>query len=143
MSKRHLVERWFTAIWENNNAAVLAELLHPSVRESNTLDGMPNPHDDFPVLVEAVHRLIGRFSVDILHHMEDGDWTSTFFVLRSDVHGSEQSVSADGIVMMRFIDNQIAELRSRFDAFTFFEQLGQLPEEAMPACLAGQRLTWA
>ncbi|AUQ50529.1 SnoaL-like domain protein [Phaeobacter inhibens] len=142
MTKRDLVQRWFSEVWENRDMSTFAEMLAPSLENTELLDGLTNPRKDYPVLIEVVHKLAGELRVQILHCMEDGDWTSTRYLLTSDGPDGITPVHAEGIMMIRFEGDKIAELTSRFDAFAFFEQLGQLPADAMPACLAGQALIW-
>lgn len=143
MSRRDLVERWFKDIWEDRNYTALRELLAPSTATNDLIEGMEAPHREFPLLVDVVHHLVGPMRVEIQQFLEDGDWSTARYVMRSDGGDGVTPICAEGIIMMRFEDAQIAEVSSQFDCFTLFEQLGQLPQEALVACLSGQKLTWA
>lgn len=143
MSRRHLVERWFSEAWENANMAILDEMLAPSIGEDDALDGLLAPRKDFPLLVDVVHKLVGRPRVEILLFLEDGDWTSTRYVMTSAGPDGATPLRVEGVLLVRFEEDKIAELISRFDGFALFEQLGQLPPESLVACLSGQKLTWA
>jgi hypothetical protein len=143
MSKRELVERWFGGIWERGDFAALDKMLAPSLDNNDLLDGMVVPRKDYPQLVEVVHKLVGKMSVEILLFLEDGDWTSTRYVMRSEGLDHISPLYVEGITLIRFEGDRIAELSSQFDSFTLFEQLGQIPTDALVACLSGQKLTWA
>ncbi|MEP2718737.1 nuclear transport factor 2 family protein [Pseudophaeobacter sp.] len=143
MSKRELVERWFGDFWERGDFSALDTLLAPSLDTNDLLDGLTTPRRDFPQLVEIIHQLIGKPRIEILLFLEDGDWTTTRYVMRSDGPDGGTPLSVEGITLIRFEGDKIAELSSKFDSFTLFEQLGQLPPEALVACLSGNSLTWA
>ncbi|MEP1327674.1 nuclear transport factor 2 family protein [Pseudophaeobacter sp.] len=143
MSKRDLVERWFVEAWEKGNMAILDEMLAPSLTDSDLLDGLLAPRRDFPLLVEVIHKLVGPLKVEILRFLQDGDWTSTHYIMTSPGPDAATPLRVEGVVLIRFEEDKIAELISRFDGFTLFEQLGQLPPDALVACLSGQKLTWA
>lgn len=143
MSKRHLVERWFSEAWENANMAILDEMLAPSIGENDALDGLLAPRKDFPLLVDVIHKLVGKPRVKIQLFLEDGDWTSTCYEMTSAGPDGATPLRVEGVLLVRFEGDKIAELISRFDGFSLFEQLGQLPPESLVACLSGQKLTWA
>ena len=52
-------------------------------------------------------------------------------------------VSVGGLMLARVKSGQFIEMTTKFDAFTLFEQLGQLPEDTLPVCMTGQQLSWA
>jgi hypothetical protein len=143
MSRRQLVERWFNEVWVKKDGLALTELLAPSASASDLIEGMEDPCREYPLLIEVVKELTGPLEVEILQFFESGEWTSTRYLARSDGPDGATPICAEGIVMMRFEGDRIAELSSKFDSFTLFEQLGQLPKEALVACLSGQKLTWA
>lgn len=142
MSNRDLVESWFVEIWENGNMSVLDDMLDPSLDGNDLLDGLPAPRNDFPILVETVHMLTGPLKVEFLLFFESDDWTSTRYVMTAQGADGKTPLKVEGIALIRFRENKIVELTSKFDSFTLFEQLGQLPPEALTACLSGQKLTW-
>ncbi|MFS4582733.1 nuclear transport factor 2 family protein [Phaeobacter sp. C3_T13_0] len=142
MTRKDLVQRWFAEVWENGNILAFEDMLAASLDSSKLLDGLPNPRQDYPVLIDVVHNLAGKIRIELLNYIEDGDWTSTQYLLTSDGPDGVTPIHAEGIMMIRFEGDKIAELNSKFDAFAFFEQLGQLPVDAMPTCLGGHRLVW-
>ncbi|TLP56564.1 nuclear transport factor 2 family protein [Parasedimentitalea maritima] len=142
MEKRDLVERWFTKIWEQADMSALDELLSASVGDGGAIDGMVFPRHELPELVNVVRELIGPPRVRILRFLEDGDWCSTHYEMTSEGPDRQMPLRVEGMILIRVDKGRIAELTTKFDSFELFEQLGQLPPEALVTCLTGQKLVW-
>lgn len=143
MTKFDLMQGWFSQVWVAGDASALDELLSPEINGDTIFDGFLAPRNELPELIKIVHQLIGPFKIEIVRFMEDGDWCSAEYLMTSDGPYGITPVSVGGMMMARVKNSQFIEMRTNFDAFALFEQLGQLPEDALMACLTGQKLNWA
>ncbi|NRB19892.1 MAG: nuclear transport factor 2 family protein [Rhodobacteraceae bacterium] len=143
MTKFELLQRWFSQVWVAGDASALDVLLSPEINVDTVFDGFLAPRNELPELIQIVHQLIGPFEIDITLFIEDDDWCSANYVMTADGPYGITPVSVGGLMMARVKNNQFIEMTTKFDAFTLFEQLGQLPEDALMACLTGQKLSWA
>lgn len=141
-TKRDLIERMFSEVWEKKNSQVLDEILSPGLKPEDDLFFDLAPRRDYLLLVDVIHSLVGPLKLKILRFLETGDWAMVHFSLTAPGRQLQTPVSVEGMFMARFENDLLAEVISQIDCFKFFEQLGQLPPEAMAACLTGQELTW-
>ena len=143
MTNFDLMQSWFSQVWVAGDASALDDFLSPEIDADTVFDGFLAPRNELPELIKIVQQLISPFEIEILRFMEDEDWCSAEYVMTSDGPYGITPVSVGGLMMARVKNNQFIEMKTNFDAFTLFEQLGQLPEDALMACLTGQKLTWA
>lgn len=143
MTKRELMQSWFSRVWADGDASALDDFLSPEIAANTEFDGFLAPRSELPELIKIVHQLVGPFEMEVIRFMEGDDWCSAEYVMTSEGPYGITPVSVGGLMMARVKNNQFVEMTTKFDAFTLFEQLGQLPEDALMACLTGQKLTWA
>lgn len=117
--------------------------MSPSLKEDDYLFDELALRKDYLLLVDVIHKLVGPLKIEALHFLENDDWASVRFSITAPGPDGNTPVDVEGLLMVRFEEGLIAELISQIDSFKLFEQLGQLPDEALLACLAGQKLTWA
>ncbi|MCD9146738.1 nuclear transport factor 2 family protein [Pseudophaeobacter flagellatus] len=142
ISKRDMIARWFTVIWEDRNLAELDSFLAPSVQEDDMLIGQLAPRRDIPLLVEVFHTLLGAIKIDMHQFMTDGDLACVSYTVCAAGADRVTPVAVDGMMMVRFEEGLIAEIISSLDCLSMFEQLGQMPPDTLAACFSGQSLTW-
>lgn len=142
-NKRILVTRLFSEVWEQRKLTVLSQILSPSLKDDDNLFNELALRKEYLLLVDVVHKLVGPLKIEVLHFLESNDWASVRFSITAPGPEGNTPVDVEGLLMVRFEEGLIAELISQIDCFKLFEQLGQLPDEALLACLAGQKLTWA
>lgn len=142
INKRDMIARWFTIVWEDRNLAELDSFLAPSVQEDDMLIGELAPRRDIPLLVEVFYTLLGATKVDMHQYMEDGDWACVSYTVRTTNADQVTPIAVNGMMMVRFEQGLIAEIISRLDCLSMFEQLGQMPPDTLAACFSGQSLTW-
>ncbi|NIZ61112.1 nuclear transport factor 2 family protein [Sedimentitalea sp. CY04] len=143
MTKLEIMQSWFSRVWEDADTAALDELLSPEVDSDTVFDGVIAPRNELPELVNIMHRLVGPMRFSISRCLEDGEWCSIEYEMTADGPGGVTPVCAGGLMMARIKDDRIIEMTTKFDGFALFEQLGQLPSDALMACLTGQKLRWA
>ncbi|MEP2717512.1 nuclear transport factor 2 family protein [Pseudophaeobacter sp.] len=142
MTKRQIVERWFSEIWENRNIAVLDELLSPDLGEKDPFVDNLALRNEIPVLVEVFHNLCGQVELEILVFLEDNEWAAVKYQLTAPGSDKATPIKVDGLMMFRFEGELIAEFTAKIDSLAMFEQLGQMPPDVLLGCFSGQSLTW-
>ena len=142
MNKVDLIHRWFHEVWENGNMAVIHEML-PEVFRIEGMTGDQEFHrDNFPDLVNTFRSLTGVPRVSITKTVETGDWIATRLRVNADGPEGTTPLAFNGQMMTRFDGTLMAENYTTFDYLSLFEQLGQIPPDALAICMSGQKLTW-
>ncbi|WP_054462554.1 ester cyclase [Phaeobacter sp. 11ANDIMAR09] len=142
LSKRDVVELWFSEVWDAHNIAALDQCLAPSLAEDSPLYGGLALRKDIPLLIEVFHRLIGPMKTEILVYLEDGDWVSVHYQTTASGVNNVTPIKVNNLLMFRFEQGRIAEMISRINSLSLFEQLGQMPPDTLMGCFSGQSLTW-
>ncbi|MGR3759195.1 ester cyclase [Roseobacteraceae bacterium NS-SX3] len=142
MTKTELLQYWFDEVWSNGNLSVIDEMLTPDTQLNGVIAAQALPKNDYPDLVLALRNLLGPIKVRLVQTMEQGDWISARMVVDTERAGTGERFQVTGQLMTRFEGSRIAETHTHFDFFSLFEKLGQLPPDALPVCMTGQRLTW-
>lgn len=142
MTKTELLQYWFDEVWGNGNTGIIPELLAPEAQITGVLAAQDLPGSEYSDLVMAITSLLGRIKVRFTHVMEDGDWLAVRYVADTERNGTGEPFQVSGQLFVRFEHGKIAESLSQFDFFTMFEKLGQLPPDALPICMTGQKLGW-
>ncbi|WP_299614514.1 hypothetical protein [uncultured Tateyamaria sp.] len=85
--------------------------------------------------------LVRDIQVTFLKALDVDNWASVFMRINctSRVNGAKVEVFQQ--IMSRQQDGRLAESYPQFDLLRFFEQLGQLPDDAYPLLMAGNKLT--
>ncbi|WP_299653042.1 hypothetical protein [uncultured Tateyamaria sp.] len=85
--------------------------------------------------------LVRDIQVTFLKALDVDNWASVFMRINctSRVNGAKVEVFQQ--IMLRQQDGRLAESYPQFDLLRFFEQLGQLPDDAYPLLMAGNKLT--
>ena len=135
--------RWFVEVWCHGNLDAIAEL----VDENTVFDGMYRDQKieiaDLPDMVTSLRSLVRSVRFNLLKCIEIDDWVAASYSFTIEALDTEREFDIAGQVLMRVKDGKIRESASCFDFFRLFEELGQLPSEALPICMTGQRLVWA
>jgi predicted SnoaL-like aldol condensation-catalyzing enzyme len=142
LSKRDVVELLFSEVWDAQNIEAIGRCLAPTLAEDSPVFGDLVLRKELPLLIEVFHRLLGPPKTEILTYLEDGDWVSVHY--RTTASGSDGNtpIKVDSLLMFRFDQGLIAEMISRIDSLSLFEQLGQMPPDTLMGCFTGQSLIW-
>jgi len=92
--------------------------------------------------VTSLRSHLQGISITITHAVEQDDWLAARISFQSACAATGKPVSTTGHVMIRFEDGKMAESFNQFDYISLFEQLGQMPQDTVAACLTGQGLMW-
>ncbi|TNJ40191.1 ester cyclase [Phaeobacter sp. B1627] len=142
MTISELLHLWFDEVWNKGNLDIIDELLDPDVIFNGALDGVVSPGVDYKEVVTAMKALMDQMHVTVTHSLEEGDLGMVR--VRVDAMDLTHSHKLDftGQMLVRVRNDRIFEFYSNFDYLRMFEQLGQLPTDALPVCLTGERLVW-
>ncbi len=127
----------------NGNTEAIGQFFAPDTLAEGLIPEMQVGADDFRDLVTAFRHILGDIKVDLPKIIEDGDWVSAIVHLQTTRADNGAPLQASGSVIARIKDGYMVEAYNQFDFISFFEQLGQFPEDTLPVCMTGQRLDWA
>lgn len=142
MTKREVVEHWFSEIWDAGNISALDKLLSPSLGEEGQVYGGLALRKELPLLVDVLRSLVGPMKTEILVYLEDGEWVSVYYRTNGAGEEGHKPVKVESLLMFRFDQGLIVDLISRIDSLALFEQLGQMPPDTLLGCFSGQSLIW-
>ncbi|MFW8636575.1 ester cyclase [Cribrihabitans pelagius] len=141
-SKAELLQSWYDRAWRDGDLSAIDETFLPETSASGVVPSLQLSRADFEAFLDALRNLLCNIEVSIVQSMEQGDWLAARLLLSGERAADGTPVSATGQVMLQFAGGKIAATYGQLDYFTLFEQLGQLPADALPVCLTGQRLDW-
>ncbi|WP_082020481.1 nuclear transport factor 2 family protein [Leisingera sp. ANG-M1] len=140
MPLTRLLHYWFEEVWCKGNLDAVSEVMTRETLISGAVSALAEPECDYGEVVAALRNLLGPITVSFTHAMETGDWVSVRLLARTSNPRDGAPFEITGQVMARVADGRIAELHSNMDYFRMFEQLGQLPPDALAVCMTGERL---
>ncbi|MEX0365716.1 MAG: ester cyclase [Ruegeria sp.] len=143
MTKSEVLKEWYAQVWEQGNTDVIGQYFDPDTMAEGLIPEMQVGPDDFRDLVTAFRYILGDIRVELPKIIEDGDWLSAILHVHTSRADNGAPIEVSGQVMARFRDGKMVEAYNQFDFISFFEQLGQLPQDTLPVCMTGQRLDWA
>jgi len=142
-SKKDILQLWYDEVWSNGNLDMIDKLFSPDTIAEGIMPDMHMGPDDMRDLIFAVRELVGPIKVTLPIAIEQGDWLAAVMVVNTTRGDNGGPVLVTGQVMTRFDGDKMVEAYNQFDFMSFFEQLGQMPPQSIPVCMAGQQLAWA
>lgn len=139
MNGKELVERWFQQVWLAQDWAAIDRLFAPDAQARGVMSFEMMPAD-FEALVPAILSHVEEPVIEIPRVVEQGDWVSAFVVLHARAVRGGHPVDVSGQIMARIENGRFVEVYNTFDSLGFCCQLGFLPEDALPLCLAGEQI---
>ncbi|PCJ06648.1 MAG: hypothetical protein COB16_13010 [Rhodobacteraceae bacterium] len=142
LTKADLLQYWFDEIWSKGNLDVIDEMLGPETIANGLIPSFSLLPADYHDLVLALRSLVKDINVGFTHTLEQDDWIAVRTVINGNRADNDKPIQIFGQIFVRFDGQRLAEIYSHVNFFSLFEQLGQLPPDALPICLTGQRLQW-
>ncbi len=142
MKNSDLLHRWFDEVWNQDRLATIDELLDPDVTFHGALDSVISPGVDYKEVVTAMKALLDQLKVTVTHSLDNGEMATVRVRVDAFDHSHKHKLDFTGQMMVRVRNGRFVEFYSNFDYLRMFEQLGQLPTDALPVLLTGERLTW-
>lgn len=137
-----LLHYWFDQVWNKNNLSVVDELMASNVVFGGPLQTLMSPGQDYKELVQMLKALLQDFHVSVTHAIAQNDMASARVVVSRVGPGINDPMTFSGQLMVRVRDGKFVEFLSNFDYLQMYENLGQLPPDALAITLTGERLTW-
>jgi len=143
MTKTELLQYWFDEVWTKGNLGVIDEMLRPGTEADGLFPAFGLSTVDYHDLALAIRNLVNDIKISFSHTMDQGEWLAVRTVIDAKRADNDGPIHLTGQIFVRFDGTQMVEIYSHFNFLSFFEQLGQIPPDALPICLTGQRLQWA
>ncbi|MEX0304680.1 MAG: ester cyclase [Leisingera sp.] len=141
-SKVEILQSWYALAWSQGDLSAIDDYFLPGVSASGVVPSLKLSRNDFEAFVTSLRSRLRGIRITVTHAVEQGDWLAARIAFESACAATGNPVSTSGHVMIRFEDGKMAETHNQFDYITLFEQLGQLPQDTVAACLTGQGLMW-
>ncbi|WP_299686424.1 nuclear transport factor 2 family protein [uncultured Tateyamaria sp.] len=138
--KPEILQAWLDRIWTAGEMDAIPEFFSPDATATGILPDMALSATDMPELVQLMRAQLGPIDVRLAKVMDQGDWIAALVEVRSHVIDTGDPVHVFGQIMAQFEGRKMVEVYHSFDFLSYFEQLGQLPPNALALCLTGTRL---
>ncbi|AUQ66747.1 nuclear transport factor 2 family protein [Phaeobacter inhibens] len=134
--------QWFHDVWVDENLDLIEPMFHSDLVVNGPLHGAVAIAEDYREIVGTLRNLVQDIEVTLTHALDDGDLSALRIRVRGLGGSPAYPVDLFGQITVRMRDGMICEFLSNFDYMTLFEQVGQLPQDCLPICMTGERLTW-
>ncbi|MBY6065427.1 ester cyclase [Leisingera aquaemixtae] len=142
MSKTDVLLSWLNETWGNRNFGFADKLLTENATVRGAMTREPVSVDEVKEFAQTISSLLGplKASADLV--VEQDDWLAARIIVDTENPRDRTPFRFSDHFFVRFEGGKIAEVISQVDYFTLFENLGQLPQEALAACMTGEILDW-
>ena len=142
MTKTELLQYWFDEVWSKGNMSVIDRMYGPDTLSTGVISISSLQREDIHELVTAIRELLTDIKVTFSHKMEQEDWLAVRSVIDAKRSDNGAPVQMTGQMFIRFEGQIIVESHSHFNYMSLFDQLGQIPPDAVPILLTGQAMQW-
>lgn len=142
-SKLELMKDFFTEVWENGNYEYAEKSISGEFRMEGMGENTTFPVENMRDLIEAYRVIAGTPSIEITHHIADGDWIATRFLATSAGPDGATPMEVSGMMMTRFDGELILENFTKLEYLQAFEQIGRIPQDSLAMLISGQSLVLA
>ncbi len=140
MSHLALLNDFYKTAWIDGDIAAIDRYFTARTEAHGMMgEGEVGP-EDFKVLIPAFRAGIRDITVRYNRVVEMGDWLFAHVTAEALTANGLDPVRASGMCMMRVENGLVAEAYNSFDFLSFFEQMGQLPNEALALLLSGETI---
>lgn len=140
MSKSEILLHWLNEAFGNKNLQSLETLMTPDSHCCGALSRGPIGKAELAEFILCLRSLTGPCRFSISHCIEQEDWIAARVYIHTSCARTGEAFDFTDHLMVRFEGEKLAEILSQSDYFTLFEKLGQLPSDALAACMGGQIL---
>ena len=134
------LEAYFQKVWVEGDLNALDAILAPGARSRGIMGDIPFDSEELKELVPMLRELLGPITVTMPKVIEQDDWLSALIEIKRVAAHNYAPVHVFNTVIARFDDARMIEIYSNLDTMSLFEQLGLLPDNALPVMLGGTRL---
>ncbi len=140
MSKNDVLLFWLNETVGKKNMQYLETMLTPDFRANNAVSQVPFDKHELEEYIFSLCNLFGPVSFSSEISIDQGDWLATRVVVQTSCLTTGKAIDYRDHFFTRFEGEKIAEVVSLADYFTLFENTGQLPLNALAACMGGHPL---
>ena len=140
MSKNDVLLIWLNETVGKKNMQHLETMLTPDFRAKNAMSQDAFDKQELQEFILSICNLFGPVTFSSEINLDQGDWLATRVVVHTSCLTTGRPINYRDHIFTRFEGEKIAEMVSLADYFTLFEQTGQLPVNALAACIGGQPL---
>lgn len=142
MSKIETLLLWLNETWGNRNFNYADKLLTEDATVRGAMTREPVCVDEVKEFAQTFSGLLGPIMASAELAVEQGDWLAARVIVETENPRDRTPFRFSDHFIVRFEGGKIAEVISQLDYFTLFENLGQLPPDALDACMTGETLDW-
>lgn len=140
-TKADILQKWYDEVWTNGNLDAIDTMFRPDSVASGIIPDFGVQPEEFRNLVGAVLSICEPPKVKVQKALEVDDWVAGLIEVETTDLSERRRVHMTGSVFARFEGEFMIETYNHMDFFSFFEQLGLMPDSSMALLLAGQKLT--
>ncbi|SFI74155.1 nuclear transport factor 2 family protein [Celeribacter neptunius] len=140
MTGLELLEAWYEKVWVQADIEAVAEFFDVEALASGIMTDFAAHLEDMQALVPAVLQAVREVSVSFEDSMEQDDRVWARVTLHAKKAHDMTPIHIPGQVMIRIKNGKIVEAHNNFDFISYFEQMGNLPQDSIALMLAGEVL---
>ena len=137
MTKLELLDSWYRDVWQNGDLDAIDGYFLPGAAAQGVVPGLAVTPEECREFVSVIQQMISDLKYRFLQTVEEGEWLSTLVEMKSIANHNDKPIHLISQVMVRVENGLFAEIYNASDFLGFFEQMGQLPEDALPLLLSG------
>lgn len=138
-----IVRAFYRDVFENNKRKALCRYFSLDAVFGGTIGDLVDSRSEF---LEAADILMSLFEVKpkvlINIKIDSGEWVAATTIIEATSKGSELPLLIRGQLIAKVKNQKIVEWHSSTDYLSLFEQLGQIPKDALPILTTGAKLMW-
>ncbi len=138
-----IVKQWFDTLWGQADIAAINSLPHSDITIEGQITALGGSRNDYGEMVMALTRLLHNITFDYESPIMSGDLVAAKLLVSAKSAETQQDVHFSGHFIVEVKDGNVTKVSASMDYMKMFEQLGQLPEDALAICLTGESLIWA
>jgi HAMP domain-containing protein len=137
LSKADVIQRWFEEVWINGRLDLIEELYDPAAAGEYLIPAGPRQKQEIGELINVLNSFVSDLRVQVIHSVEQADWISAMIKAHGLKADTDTPVHVRWLTLVRIEGETIVESYPSMDYMSFFEQMGQLPENVFELLLSG------
>jgi predicted ester cyclase len=131
MNNKDFMNRWYTELWNNGNAGVIDEMLHPDVKAYGL---GPEPLvgiDAFKEFYKSFSNDLTEIKVTVDNNIAEDNFVVSLCVVEAVHKKSRAPVRFTGTSIAQFEDGRLLIGWNHFDFLTYYLQIGKITQEQL------------
>lgn len=136
-----ILRQFYTDVWEHECLDKIDGYFCPASDGQILIGDRGVEPDEVREWMCILFSLVRDIQVTFLNTLDDGAWASVFMRINCVSRANGSHIEVYQQIMSRQQDGCLTESYPQLDLLRFFEQLGQLPQDAYPLLMAGNTMT--